>query len=687
MLPDDPALSQPEPEMGLSAPSLGGLPLPVDAPLAFWRGEVDRAEEAAKPYHGEWQDNVSWYIGKSPDAQTAVSKNTDYVNVNVDFYQVEQKQAQLFYETPELQMHGTGILEGRDDIVQAHRLLMDEILGDSHADVLTTVHDTIKSCLCVENTGPVLIGYQPTLREVTPPMMPGSILGLNGPVSVPIHEQWYALPFSRRKLLVPADFKSTNWDKAPWLGMRFRMPLAVAIREKLVPPDFKGTNTRDEFVLEKSDMSREVSGLNYVDGQALWYKASMFDAQASHPELYRELILIDGLEKEARHRDSPHQTMGPDGRMTGDSMRGNPIHPLTIRSVPDSSFVPSDSQMTRPLVRELCSFRTQMVQERDATRPRWGFDSDKLTPESAQKLVDGTLGAMIPLEGGALAQGVQTIIAQLVQSSPNRQTYVANDYITHDIEKTLAIDSTGAGVTENDNESATKTATVDRNRSTRLDAERRQVLKWYLKLVDKMSALVCRYMTPQMAAQYIGQQRAAVWAQWDKKSSDGRLAFSAKPDSQIRLDAAQERKFALQLYQMVANDPNVVRVELLKNLFIKSGYDPAKVVVDQVPDKGPEEKFTFSFKGEDFVAPQAAIVLEILAKGGIQISQQAHDEAAGQMFKQVALGLRDASGKPMPTATSRPKEHGGPTEQVRPLSKRIGDETGNRPGPSMETPQ
>lgn len=685
MLPTDPQMPQTD-AAPLTQSRGAGLPLPADAGLEFWRGEVDRAEDAARPYHGEWQDNVSWYIGKSPDAAAAQTNNADYVNVNVDFYQVEQKQAQLFYETPELQMHGTGVLEGRDDVVQAHRLLMDEILGDSHADVLSTVHDTIKTCLSVENTGPVLIGYQPTLREVQPPMQPGSILGLQGPVSVPIHEHWYALPFSRRKLLVPADYKASNWDKAPWLGMRFRMPLAVALREKLVPSDFKGTNTRDEFVLEKSDATKEASGLNYVDGQALWYKASMFDAQASHPELYRELILIDGLDKEARHRDSPHQTIGPDGRMTGDSMRGNPIHPLTIRSVPDSSFVPSDSQMTRPLVKELCNFRTQMVQERDATRPRWGFDVDKLTPESAQKLVDGALGSMIALEGGALANGVQTIIAQLVQGSPNRQTYVANDYITHDIEKTLAIDATGAGVSADDQESATKTATVDRNRGVRLDAERRQVLKWYLRLVDKMSALVCRYMTPQMAAQYIGQQRAAVWAQWDKKSSDGRLAFTAKPDSQIRLDAAQERRFALQLYQMVANDPNVVRVELLKNLFIKAGYDPTKMVVEQLPEKPQEPSLGFTFKGEDFISPQAQQVREILAKCGIQISEEAVQSTASQLYQQMALGLRDASGKAVP-ATPRLAEHGGPAQQVRPLSKRQGDETGNRPGPGMETPQ
>ena len=56
--------------------------------------------------------------------------------------------------------------------------------------------------------------------------------------------------------------------------------------------------------------------------------------------------------------------------MSADSMIGNPIHPLTLRTVPDKSYVPSDCQMTRPLTREECRFRTQMLKERDMNRPR-----------------------------------------------------------------------------------------------------------------------------------------------------------------------------------------------------------------------------------------------------------------------------------------------------------------------------
>lgn len=676
------------------------LPLPADAGLSFWQEEVKRADAVAEPYHAEWQENIDWYTGKSPDAKKALGTNTEHVNVNVDFYQVEQKQAQLFFETPDLQLEPKGTLmlvsqmpgqpgmpaspEQQQAIGQAHRALMNELLGADYADVLQrAIHPAIKDCLSVSGTGPVAIGYEPTLRDVQPPQQLGNVLNLQQAVSFPIHEEWYATRFSPKKFLRPADFHSTDWDRAPWLGMRFRMPLTVA--KKTFPalaadPNFSGTTNRDEYVLNDTNKASDASGLKYCDGVVIWYRASVFDPMAAHPELFRELVIIDGLAVEARHRDSPHQEIDlKTGRLTADSMIGNPLHPLAIRFVPDSSFVPSDSQMTRPLVRELCQFRTDMVQERDSTRPRTLYDASKLPPEVVTKIENGSIGDLIAVEEGALAQGIGAIMAVVTQGTSPRQTFIANDYITRDIEKTLAIDASGAGSTDNQNESATKTAVVDRNRSVRLNHEQRQVLRWYLKLVDKFSALVCRYMTPQLAVPYIGSQQAQIWGMWDKKATSGRMAFTARPDSQIKLDAAAELKKKLDVYQMTAKDPNAVRVELLKELFGAGGFDVSKCVVEQLPEKHPEPSLGLTFKGEDLIAPQAQMVLEILAQCGIQISQQAQTTAAGQLYQQMALGIRDASGKAVPPV-STPAEHGGPADQVRPLSKQSADKTGNRSG-------
>lgn len=658
-----------------SYPSTGpSLPLPIGAPLKFWRDEIDRADRVAKTYHAEWDTNVQWYVGKSPDAQEMVGKNADFVNVNVDFYQVEQKKSVLFYETPELQLTATGPLKGFDHIVQPHRQLMIAILNEM--DVLSTVHAAITDCLCVSGTGPVIVGYQPTIREVTPPMQLGAVLGLNAPTPVPIHERFYADRFSPKKFLIPADFTSTDWDKAPWLGMRFRMPLAVARREFELPPDFTGTTTRDEHVLDRDRRPQESTSQPYIDGQLIWYRAAEFDDAPVHPEQYRELVLIDGLEEPARHRDSPHQTILPNGRMSADSLIGNPIHPLTIRTVPDQAYVPSDSQMTRPLVRELCKFRTQMVQERDANRSRVLYDTEKLPPEVIARIEDGSLGSLIAVEGGALAAGVNAIMAEVVKASPARQAYIANDYIQRDIDKTLAIGPAQAGVNDPEEGSATQSAIVDRSAQARQAHEQRQVLRWYLKLVDKLSALACRYLHPQMVAAYIGEQDAMAWGSFDWKSTDSRLAFSAKPDSQIRLDAAAERKFAIDVYQMTANDPNVNRVPILKNLFVKAGMNPAEVVVEQLPEKKPEPpSVSFAIKTESLnpLMPEYANVYQVLTQLGLK-------NLATPMLDPVTADLMQ---KTLQAEADAQTEHGGPAEQQRPLSKAQGERSGERSGPKV----
>lgn len=650
--------------------------------MPFWRCEVDRADRAAQKYHPAWDTNVQWYQGESPDAATALAARTEWVNVNVDFYEVEQKQAQLFYETPELQLTGTGFLKGQPIPVQAHRNLLNEILGDDHMDVMTPIQRVIKDCLCVSGTGPVLLGFDPYQKEADPPAQLGAMLGLKGPIKVTLHAKWYADHFSPKKLLWPADFHDTDWDKAPWLGMRFRMPLPKARQQFTLPPEFTGTTARDEKVLDTAGKSDESSEQHYVEGTLIFYRASHFDEQPVHPELYRELVLIDGLDEPARHRDCPHQTVLPNGSLSGDSLIGNPIHPLTIRTVPDSAVVPSDAQMTRPLVRELCKFRTQQMQLRDANRSRTLYDVDALPPEVVAKIEDGSVGAMIGVESGKLAAGVNAIMAEVTKANPGRQDYTANDYIEKDIAKTLALGANQTSVGEDQSKSATEVSVMDRASNVRLDAERRQVLRWYLKLVDKVSALVLKYMTPQMAAQYIGPEQAQAWAQLQqlvKNGTDGRLVFKARPDSQIRLDAAAERKFALDLYQFCRKDPLAPGGQLLRNLFEKAGLD-GSMIPDQMPEKKPDPTLAFAFKGEDLGAPWADQVREILAQAGIELSPEAVRQGASQMFKQIALGVRDASGKAV-TAQKSPAEHGGTAEKVRPLSQQSADQSGQRSGP------
>ena len=677
------------------------------ATAAPWKAEIERSKSVAEPYWSNWEDNLQAYIGKSKDAVLAQADNRDYVNVPTDYTNIRVKVPQLFFDTPELQMTARGAfkaprpaaqLPGQPPappapdpapIVAAHRALLNELLGPDEANVLQTIERAIKECLLTSGEGATKIAFYATTEDIPTPPEIGAVLGLRqDTIPRPVDEcySWDRVP--AKKFRKPADFKDNDFDKSPWLAMGFRMPLAVAKRQFKLPSDFEGTKERDEMVLNDLESNRrDVSDIPYVDGHEVWYYAHIFDKDALNPKLIRRHVLVDGVDGFVeRSNENPFQELLPNGRLTADSMIGYPLHILSLDWIPDSSFVPSESSIIRPLVREQNKFRTQQVQERDANIPRVLLDSEVFTEEVIAKIQDGSVGSMVLVEPGALrgAGGAQGVMAQVIQGTQTRGSYAANEQIERDIQRALGLDDLGVGIKSGSDPTATEISSVDRQRNVRLDGDRRKVLSWYLKGVAKFSALVCRFMRPEDAARYIGEEAAQVWGSWDKKLWDGRFVFDAKPDSQLKLDAAAERKFHMDLYQFTAKDPNVNRLPILKKLYTLGGIDPADVIVEQLPEKGPEPpSISLAVGGEDLVAPQAQQVREILAKAGVEISQEAIQTSADQMFQQIALGIRDADGKAVKASAGPNGEHGGTATQVRPLSKQSSDKSGDRSGPKV----
>jgi hypothetical protein len=667
-----------------------------------WAEEITRSRRVAENNHWrDWEENLRYFQGKSPDALIATDHNSNYVNTNSDFTSAEVKKSQLFYETPDLMLSAKGVFMEKapaamipgqpppmtlpaDPIIMAHREIMNDLLEE--ANVLPTIHKVILDCLVTAGVGATKIGFSAAQGQTvpTPDMMAKDPqMDPQGAIPVPIAEQWYWDRIPSKKFRIPADFTDTDYDKSPYLAMDFRLPVPDAESIMNLPVDYTPTTEKDKKVLESVQDQSQVTTIPYVEGTEIWYYASIFDQDAKNPRLIRRHILVDGFDGFCEKTvDNPYQTLLPNGRLSANSMIGYPIHVLAIRSLPDSAYVPSDSSMIRPLVRELCTFRTQQVQERDANIPRMLYDSAKLTPEALEKIQNGTIGALIPVEGDALMAGIDKIMVQVAQGTQTRGSYTANDYIQHDLDRTLGMDSIGAGVSGDSNRTATEIGTVDKIRSVRLDAERRAVLAWYIKGVQKFSSLVCRFLTPQLAIPLIGPAAAQEWAKWDKQNWDGRFVFKARPDSQVKLDAATERKFALDLYQMVAKDSRVDRGKLLENLMVKAGLNPVDIIVPPPEPKKPDPSVGFTFKGDDLLGPQAPMVLEILAQCGIKITPDAVQMSAQELNSQMILGLRDASGKIAPQQTHQDgaAPHGGPADKVRPLNQQSADLSGQRPG-------
>ena len=386
----------------------------------------------------------------------------------------------------------------------------------------------------------------------------------------------------------------------------------------------------------------------------------------------------------AEHKDSPYQSLDPQGRLTPDSLIGFPIHPLTLRTLTDSAYVPSNCTIYRPTVNEMNTFRTQMVQFRDAAILRWMYNVDTLPPDALAKIVRSPIGGFIGVPGEAFHG--DSAVKELPHGSYPRENFAIHDYLDNDLSRAWALDETQQGVQSEGGTTATEVQTQQANANTVLGFERGVTLDWYLRGVTKFSTLIQRYLPLERAQMIVGPEAAQAWEGW-RKQVPASLAFTALPDSALRTDLAWERKRAMDEYTFFAQDPFINRAELLKQLLPRLNYSQ-KVLQQEPPEKGPEPtKPGLSLKGEDLnpLMPQFPILVEVLAQCGIKISpeaiQQAQQAAMNQMLlQQTVAQAQPANGAGPETA------HGGKVAQMESLDRHQSQETGCMQGTGAPAP-
>ena len=674
------------PDQGAATPEPVATPAPEKIPgkpLGFWKTQVDLSIKARQKHEPWWEANLKAY---APGPDGTPSAWGSEVNTNRDFVLVERKKADLFYQKPDVTLQPSPLLEAPRPVMgpngqpqmgpngqpqmtsdlpslAAHEQIVNESLGPDGVDVLTVVHQALFDVLCTSGIGATVMGYE----SITTPVEDiDPMTGMPTVIPVPVSETCFWHHISPKKLVIPHDWKSVQWDKAPYLGFRFTLPLTAANREKYqLPEDFSGSKPTDEDTFSKADGA---DGVSTFTGTELWYRSSLFRDDIRHPEHLTHLVLVDGLDTFALHEDCPYQTVDDRGRLTPDSLIGFPIHPLTVRVLTDSAYPPSDCTVIRPLVNELNKFRRQMVQYRDAQTLRWQYNTDTLPLDALSKIVQSPIGGMI----GVPAEAFQTdAIKELPHGSMPRESFTSNDYIDQDISRTTAIDASGAGVQSSKAVTATETNIVQANANARLDFERGRVLDWFIKGVTKFSTLEQRYYPVEKAAQLVGPQAAQAWDEW-RKRTPATLAFTAMPDSALRVDQAIDRKQAQELYTYLANDPYVQkgRGKLLERLLRKYHIDPTGIVAPPDPPKPAPPGLSFSFKGEDLVGPQAPIVVEIAMQLGLKISPAAIQQSQQILATQQQMA---AEAEAAEQAAKGNTMHGGKMAPMESLDKHQAD--------------
>ena len=466
---------------------------------------------------------------------------------------------------------------------------------------------------------------------------------------VPVYQRIFWEHFSEKKILIPTNFHDTEFDKAPWLGMKWMMATRQAIRQYKLPPDFKGKKTQTSeqvFDLPGVDANADQGNDDQTTGVEVFYQASLYDDAVYHPEHLRQLVFVDGQREPVVHRDSPYQTFQNGVYQPDDptNMIGNPIHIITIRDLVDSAYIPSDSTITRPLTNELARFRTQLIEQRDSSTSVRIADEKVLTPEILAKIVRSPWGSILLVPD---LDPSRIPMVELSKSTYPRESFTAQEVIERDLAKMTALGSNQLGVEQENVRSATENALMQQNTNTRQAKERNRVLMGFTAGVAKLDALMKRFELQPGEVPVSG------------------YTYEIKADSGTHVDAASERKFALDRYNMLAKDPDVNRTYLLTELAPKLHLDATQLITQPPPPHPEPPKMSFIIKGEDIspLAPQYQNMLEALKEAGMQLTPE---PITPDMVQNAAMQ------KPIKTPVP-PQPHPGTPPQADTVSKHAAD--------------
>lgn len=627
---------------------MANIPLTEDQ-VGKWLSELKAGEALRKKYEKWWESSTQNY-GPSPD--TDPEKFGANINTNRDFTLVEQKKAQLFFQSPEVSVKASPLMVGNEDVLIAHEHILNEYLGPDRLCAIgmmeEAIHD-IETC----GFGVTKMGYESITVNVKQPQpvpdpttgapatdpLTGEPITVEVDVPVPIKEELFWRRVSPMKVILPATFKDRNYDNAPWMATKFR--LSKNEMRLYYNLDVEAKAGADEDRLSKDREGADDTDDKAVEGYEVWYRACLYDEKTKHPDLLRCLVLVEGREEPIKHVDSPYQSFDELGRMTPDSLVGFPIHIFAARHQPDSAYVMADTAISRPQVNELNKFREQQIQMRDSNIPIRIAHPD-IPDEVLDKFRQAdyrTAPIKIPSEAWNATAGDP--IKEIAKATYPRENFTFEEKQDADIARTHAMDANQSGVQAETQRTATELQLVQTNANVRLDAERQRIIRQYVRGVTKFSALLQRFLTVEKAAEIVGPEKAQAWAQ-TMKQIPAALAFTCAPDSALRQDAAQERKVSIESYQFLANDPMINRQELLKQLLPKMKLTTAVLAQPQPPQ--PElPKVSLSIKSESLspLMPEYPGVLAVLKAAGLDVSQlpqPAQPENPGAVQPETGMG-------------------------------------------------
>jgi hypothetical protein len=348
-----------------------------------------------------------------------------------------------------------------------------------------------------------------------------------------------------------------------------------------------------------------------LKGVEIWLYACYYDPSVANSQVMRRLVLIDGLkDRPAIYRASPYQSVGPDGRLSPDSLVGNPLHPLVLRVASDMAYVPPDAAFTDPLVRNENTWMAQDLMLRDANVPRFVHPASLAQAFDKLKNMGAGQGCSIPDEAFQRFAKVLQEVPHLETAQTDVQARIHNQQA---IEQTLGIGANQGGATNSTIRSATEVATIQANVSARQRKEQNELMAWFMRGVQKFDALLQRYMTTPGYVSIIGPDGAQLLQSYTNAHLQGRYAYTYHPGSQLASDIGTERKDFTDWVNFMAKSGWIDMGFVARRGALLFGFNPARTVRPPTPPPPPSPppmNVSLALKAADLGIPEVQTVMK-----------------------------------------------------------------------------
>lgn len=559
------------------------VPLTEDQ-IGSWFNEIQASIEIRTRVEKSWEVLLKAY---TPE----VTEKSQDVKSGLHFRNVHAKKSKMFVKLPELTVTAKGqlldkvldpmtgaMIDSSDVAVMVREILNDE-LGIEGIDAARMVGECLFDVLAWTGAGWSYISYKnakkmvqdpimgPDPNFVPPPPQPGSILGLASPSQPPMVPQidpmtgqpmmgephpvviWEKFDWehlSAKKGLLPAGLKSTRFDKdAEWIGHEIFMTEEKFRREFQIDAsvELQAGAAEDDRVYQHADLAQGgVKDKKLLHGYMVFYRASCYSTDEVNPDVIWQLVLLENVkDKVFVHRLDPDQSIDDQGRLTADSRVGYPYVIFTNRDYADSPYPIADTGFTNNSVKNVNTHRQQSVALRDANIGKMLFDTGAFTQDEIEAFKSGTVGSWIGVQPGKLSQGLEKIMAPILRSEASRDDWRTAQVLKQDVEDMIGLGGPNVGAQSETARTATEIATMSGSSNERMEDEQTRILGDYLRGVTKFLTLIQRWADERSFVNWVGKDGLMRVSSWDRHMIAAKWSLSAKPNSQLRLDAKTER--------------------------------------------------------------------------------------------------------------------------------------------------